>query len=37
MGSPESELTRALYEGPQTQVTISRGFHMGRYEVTQGE
>jgi len=37
MGSPDSEPARDSYEGPQTQVTISRGFWMGRYEVTQGE
>ena len=28
---------RSDNEGPQTTVTISRGFWMGRYEVTQGE
>jgi formylglycine-generating enzyme required for sulfatase activity len=28
---------RSLKEGPQTEVTISRGFWMGKYLVTQGE
>ena len=37
MGSPASEPARYSDEGPQTQVTISRGFWMGKYEVTQGE
>ena len=37
MGSPDSEPARQAYEGPQTQVTISRGFYMGKCEVTQGE
>jgi len=37
MGSPESEPGRLPSEGPQTQVTISRGFCMGKHEVTQGE
>jgi formylglycine-generating enzyme required for sulfatase activity len=37
MGSPETESGRNSNEGPQTQVTISRGFWMGKYEVTQGE
>jgi formylglycine-generating enzyme required for sulfatase activity len=37
MGSPDSEPARDSSEGPQTRVTISRGFWMGRYEVTQGE
>ena len=35
MGSPEMD--RYNYEVPQTQVTISQGFWMGRYEVTQKE
>ncbi len=34
MGSPDSEPMRAFYEGPQHQVTISRSFAAGRYEVT---
>ena len=37
MGSPTNEPTRLAGEGPQTEVTISRGFWMGAYEVTQGE
>jgi len=37
MGSPEDEDGRWESEGPQTAVTISRGFLMGKYEVTQGE
>ena len=37
MGSPTNEVDRMDQEGPQTAVTISRGFWMGKYEVTQGE
>jgi formylglycine-generating enzyme required for sulfatase activity len=39
MGSPWNEIYRDYYEyeGPQTDVIISRGFWMGKYEVTQGE
>jgi formylglycine-generating enzyme required for sulfatase activity len=37
MGSPTNEVDRYSNEGPQTAVTISRGFWMGKYEVTQGE
>ncbi|HRY50584.1 MAG TPA: formylglycine-generating enzyme family protein [Candidatus Paceibacterota bacterium] len=37
MGSPTNEVERRDWEGPQTAVTISRGFWMGKYEVTQGE
>lgn len=37
MGSPSDEADRFDWEGPQTAVTISRGFWMGKYEVTQGE
>jgi formylglycine-generating enzyme required for sulfatase activity len=37
MGSPTNEVDRGEWEGPQTAVTISRGFWMGKYEVTQGE
>ena len=37
MGSPEDEQDRESNEGPQTAVTISRGYWMGKYEVTQGE
>jgi formylglycine-generating enzyme required for sulfatase activity len=37
MGSPDDEAGLAGFEGPQTEVIISRGFWMGKYEVTQGE
>lgn len=37
MGSPGSEPLRSPDEGPQHGVTISRGFYLGRYEVTQGQ
>jgi formylglycine-generating enzyme required for sulfatase activity len=37
MGTPASEVNRQADEGPQTTVTISHGFWMGRYEVTQKE
>jgi len=37
MGSPSNELSRQVIEGPQTVVTLTRGFFMGKYEVTQGE
>jgi formylglycine-generating enzyme required for sulfatase activity len=37
MGSPPSERDRYSDEGPQTLVTISRGFFLGKYEVTQRE
>jgi formylglycine-generating enzyme required for sulfatase activity len=37
MGSPENEPGRLPGEGPQTTVTISQGFFMGKYEVTQAE
>jgi formylglycine-generating enzyme required for sulfatase activity len=37
MGSPDSEPDRDANEGPQTLVTLSRGFWMGKYEVTQGD
>ena len=37
MGSPPDEADRGETEGPQTVVTISRGFWMGKFEVTQGE
>src|SRR5580765_4255473 len=37
MGSPTNEVVRFVTEGPQTAVTISRGFWMGKYEVTQSE
>ncbi len=35
MGSPVSEPDRNDDEGPQHQVTITKGFYLGRYEVTQ--
>lgn len=37
MGSPASEENRDSDEGPVHKVTISRGFWMGKYEVTQGQ
>jgi formylglycine-generating enzyme required for sulfatase activity len=37
MGSPTNEVDRYDNEGPETSVTISRGFWMGKYEVTQRE
>ena len=37
MGSPASEPHRQTNEGPQTTVTLTRGFWIGKYEVTQGE
>jgi formylglycine-generating enzyme required for sulfatase activity len=37
MGSPEDEEDRISNEGPQTQVTLTKGFWMGKYEVRQGE
>ncbi|MDA0748543.1 MAG: SUMF1/EgtB/PvdO family nonheme iron enzyme [bacterium] len=37
MGSPGSEPGRDSDEGPQHEVTISQGFHLGKYEVTQGQ
>jgi formylglycine-generating enzyme required for sulfatase activity len=37
MGSPTNEVDHFDWEGPQTDVIISRGFWMGKYEVTQGE
>ncbi|MBI5723101.1 MAG: formylglycine-generating enzyme family protein [Planctomycetes bacterium] len=35
MGSPEDEKGRNKNEGPQREVTISKPFYMGIYEVTQ--
>jgi formylglycine-generating enzyme required for sulfatase activity len=35
MGSPSSEPGRQDDEGPQHQVTISQGFWLGKYEITQ--
>jgi formylglycine-generating enzyme required for sulfatase activity len=37
MGSPTNELHRNINEGPQTTVMLTRGFWMGKFEVTQGE
>ena len=37
MGSPDDEKDRGPFEGPRTQVWISRGFWMGKYEATRGE
>ena len=37
MGSPSTERDRNGDEGPQTEVTISRGFAMSKFETTQGE
>jgi formylglycine-generating enzyme required for sulfatase activity len=35
MGSPDFELDRSTNEGPQTMVTLTRGFWIGKFEVTQ--
>jgi len=37
MGSPSNEVGRSTIEGPQVAVTISQGFWMGKYLVTQGD
>lgn len=37
MGSPEGEVGRRANEGPLTRVEITRGFWIGRYEVTHGQ
>ena len=37
MGSPSNESGRGSDEGPQHDVTISEGFYLGKYEVTQGQ
>lgn len=38
MGSPTNEQDRNTFtEGPQSTVTLTRGFWIGKYEVTQGE
>ena len=37
MGSPASEPFRDGDEGPQHQVTISRGFYLGKYVITQAQ
>jgi formylglycine-generating enzyme required for sulfatase activity len=37
LGTPTNEINRFADEGPQVTVTISHGFWMGKYEVTQRE
>ena len=37
MGSPPSEEGRTSHEGPVHAVTISQGFYLGKYEVTQAQ
>lgn len=37
MGSPDSELKRAMNEGPQVEVKLTKGFWLGKCEVTQGQ
>ena len=37
MGSPGNEQDRQSNEGPQHQVTITRDFYIGKYEVTQAQ
>ena len=37
MGSPSSEAGRYSDEGPQHEVTITRGFYLGKYELTQAQ
>jgi len=37
MGSSSNEVERGEWEGPQTVVTLTRGFFMAKHEVTQGE
>jgi formylglycine-generating enzyme required for sulfatase activity len=37
MGSPASESGRTDTEGPQHQVTLTKGFWLGQYEITQGQ
>ena len=37
MGSPTNELHRNVNEGPQTTVTLTHGFWIGKFEVTQAE
>jgi len=37
LGSPTNEIGRAADEGPQTSVTITHGFWMNKFEVTQRE
>lgn len=37
IGSPDTEEDRQTNEGPQTEVTLTRGFYLCQHEVTQGE
>ncbi len=37
MGAPATEEGRREAEGPQYEVTISTGFYLGKYELTQGQ
>jgi formylglycine-generating enzyme required for sulfatase activity len=37
MGSPASEKWRFVNQGPQTQVTLTKGYWLGKTEVTQGQ
>ncbi len=37
MGSSHLEPGRGNYEGPRHRVTISRGFYLGKYEITQAQ
>lgn len=37
MGSPSNEVDRAADEGPQTVVTLTHGFYLSKYLVTQAE
>jgi len=37
LGSPSSEPDRNDWEGPQHEVTISQGFYLGKYEITQAQ
>jgi len=37
MGSPENEQGRASFEGPERQVSFTRNFYMGIYEITQAQ
>lgn len=37
MGSPDNEAGHNEYEGPQHRVTITKGFYMGIYPVTQDQ
>ena len=37
LGSPDNESGRDIDEGPQTRVSLTKGFWMGKYEVTQAQ